>query len=61
MPLKSGTSNKVVSENIREMLADVKHGDGRIGNVRPRNRSHAQKVAIAVALRKKAASKVGLA
>lgn len=52
MPLESGKSRAVVSRNIREMMADYKHGDGKIGNVRPRNAKHAQKIAVAAAMRK---------
>jgi hypothetical protein len=52
MPLKKGTSNKVISANVKEMMADVKRGDGKIGNVKPKNLKHAQKIAVAVALKK---------
>lgn len=52
MPLKKGASNKVISANVREMMRDVKQGDGKIGNVKPRSLKHAQKIAVAVALKK---------
>lgn len=52
MPLKKGTSNKVISANVREMMRDVKQGDGMIGKVKPKNLKHAQKIAVAVALKK---------
>jgi hypothetical protein len=52
MPLKSGKSQKVISANIKEMLHDVKSGDGKIGNVKPKSMAQARKVAAAVAYRK---------
>lgn len=52
MPLQPGSSRKVVSSNIREMLRDVKHGDGKIGNYRPPNMQKARQVAAAAAYRK---------
>lgn len=52
MPLKPGKSDKVVSENIKELMEDYKHGDGKIGNNRPANATKAQKMAVAIALKK---------
>jgi len=52
MPLKRGKSDKVVSENIKELMHEYKRGDGKIGNNRPANATQAQKMAIAIALRK---------
>lgn len=52
MPLKKGTSNKVISSNVREMVRDVKEGDGKIGRVKPKSLKHAQKIAVAIALKK---------
>ena len=51
MPLKKGKSNKVVSENISEMM----HGyqaSGSIGTSHPADAKAAQKQAIAIALSK---------
>jgi hypothetical protein len=51
MPLKKGKSNKVVSENISEMM----HGyqdSGSIGTSHPANAKAAQKQAVAIALSK---------
>ena len=52
MPLKQGKSDKVVSENIKELMDEYKHGDGKIGNNRPTSAKKAQKMAVAIALRK---------
>jgi hypothetical protein len=52
MPLKRGKSDKVVSENIKELMDEYKHGDGKIGNNRPASAKKAQKMAVAIALRK---------
>ena len=52
MPLKKGSSDATVGANIKEMMHDVKHGDGKIGNYRPPTVKKAQKVAVAVAMKK---------
>jgi predicted RNase H-like HicB family nuclease len=52
MPLKRGKSGKVVSENIKELLEEYKHGDGKIGNNRPASAKKAQQMAVAIALKK---------
>lgn len=49
MPLKPGSSQQTISSNIHEMLADVKRGDGKIGNYRPPNMKKAAQVAAAAA------------
>jgi len=51
MPLKKGKSRKVVSGNIKE-LVDAYKRKGKIGNVKPRDKAHAQKIAVAIALQK---------
>jgi hypothetical protein len=51
MPLKKGSSRKVISANIKEMLHDVKAGDGKIGNIKPTSMKQARKIAAAVAYR----------
>lgn len=52
MPLKPGKSEKVVSENIKELLDEYKYGDGKIGRNRPANATKARKMAVAIALKK---------
>lgn len=56
MPLKSGKSNKVVSENISELVHDYRD-TGSIGTSHPVNEKHAQKQAVAIALSKAGRSK----
>jgi hypothetical protein len=51
MPLKSGSSEKVKSTNIRELLHSFKQS-GRIGNSKPASMSAAVKQAAAIAYRK---------
>lgn len=51
MPLKSGSSQKTVSGNIKEIVDDWE-GDGTIGNSRPKTRQAAVKQAVAISLKK---------
>lgn len=52
MPLKKGRSGKTVSSNIRELVGEYTEGDGKIGNVKPKSKKHAQKIAVAIAMKK---------
>jgi hypothetical protein len=56
MPLKSGKSKKVVSENISEVMRSYKK-KGKIGTSRPKGKAKAQKQAVAIALSKAGLSK----
>ncbi len=56
MPLKKGTSRKVISENIKEIV-DNWEKDGKIGNIRVKSRKKAIKIAVAIALKKAGKSK----
>lgn len=58
MPLKLGSSNATVSENIAAELATYKH-TGKIGTSRPKSKKKAQKQAVAIALSKAGKSKKG--
>lgn len=52
MPLKKGKSNKVVSSNIKELVDEYTKGDGKIGNIKPKSKKHAQQIAIAISMKK---------
>lgn len=51
MPLKSGSSQKVISDNIAELIREYKDS-GKIGNTTPDDMEHAQKIASAIAYKK---------
>ena len=51
MPLKTGKSSKVVSENIGEMVRSYKK-TGKLGTSKPKSAEKAQKQAVAIALSK---------
>ena len=48
MPLKAGKEH--VDENIRELM-DAYEQSGKIGDTRPRSRSHAHLIAVAIAMK----------
>lgn len=56
MPLKSGRSNKVVSQNVSELMGAYK-SKGKIGASKPSSAAAAQKQAVAIALQKAGRSK----
>jgi hypothetical protein len=51
MPLKRGSSRKVISENIKELMHTYKR-EGHIGSSRPPNPGKAAQQAAAIAYRK---------
>lgn len=51
MPLRSGHSREVISQNIREMMRSYKE-TGKIGNVRPESEQQAARIASAAAYSK---------
>lgn len=52
MPLQSGTGEKKHGANVAEMLASYKK-KGKIGNTRPKNKRHAERIANAIAFQKR--------
>lgn len=51
MPLKTGKSKKVVSENVSEIMGSYKK-TGKIGTSKPKNAKKAQSQAVAISLGK---------
>lgn len=51
MPLKRGSSRKVISDNIKELMHTYKK-EGHVGRSRPHSKSRAAKQAAAIAYRK---------
>jgi hypothetical protein len=51
MPLQSGSSRKQIEQNIRELIATY-GSKGKIGNVHPKSKKHAMKIATAIAMHK---------
>lgn len=51
MPLKKGRSKEVISQNIAELMASYEE-KGKIGNIKPKNKGHAQEIAAAIAYEK---------
>ena len=58
MPLKNGSSNSVVSSNIKTLVDDWKR-DGSIGTSRPPTKKKAIKQAVAIAFSRADKSQVG--
>ena len=48
MPLKSGSSKKTISSNIKECINSYKN-TRKIGNIKPRNLAHAVSICRAIA------------
>lgn len=51
MPLKAGSSDKTRSENIGELMHAYK-SKGKIGNITPKSKAKAAKIAAAIAYKK---------
>jgi len=51
MPLKSGSSQKTIGKNVKELMGAYKKS-GKIGTSKPRSKKAAQKQAVAIALSK---------
>jgi len=51
LPLRRGSSREVISSNIEQLMRDYEE-TGKIGNVKPRNKRHAAKIASAIAYQK---------
>lgn len=48
MPLKSGSSEAVIQDNIAELVRAYRR-TGKIGNTTPKNAQHAREIATAIA------------
>jgi len=48
MPLHKGTSKRVHSENVEELMGSYGR-KGKIGNIKPKSKAHAEKIANAIA------------
>lgn len=51
MPLKEGSSKKIISKNVRELIHTYKT-KGKIGNASPESLAKARKIALAAAFSK---------
>ena len=51
MPMKSGSSNRTVSQNVSELLKAY-HRTGTIGNTTPKSNEKARQIALAAAFTK---------
>ena len=51
MPLKSGSSQKTIGKNVKELMGAYKKS-GKIGTSKPESKKAAQKQAVAIALSK---------
>ena len=51
MPLKSGSSQKTIGKNVKELMGAYKKS-GKIGTSKPESKKKAQKQAVAIALSK---------
>jgi hypothetical protein len=57
MPLKSGSSQKTIGKNVKELMGAYKKS-GKIGTSKPESKKEAQKQAVAIALSKAGKSKM---
>ena len=57
MPLKSGSSQKTIGKNVKELMGAYKKS-GKIGTSKPESKKKAQKQAVAIALSKAGKSKM---
>ena len=51
MPLKSGSSQKTISKNVKELMGAYKKS-GKIGSSKPSSKKAAQKQAVAISMSK---------
>lgn len=51
MPLRSGSSQESISFNIAELMHSYER-TGKIGNTKPKNKKHAQRIAARIAYEK---------